>query len=106
MNQFQKNITIGGILCTLIIVVGLVISLLPSSNRFRERKLEPFHPIDLKLPPASQMQPIHIQSQFTHEIDSYVIHIDDDTWIPLYTKEYREKKKKEMMKKQSGDASK
>lgn len=33
-----------------------------------------------------------------HPIDSFVIHIDDDTWIHQYSEEYREKKKREMHK--------
>lgn len=38
-----------------------------------------------------------------HPIDSFMIHIDDDTWIPLFTEQYREKRKQEMLKKALGD---
>ena len=32
----------------------------------------------------------------THPVDSFVIHIDDDIWIHLYSEEYRDKKKIEI----------
>jgi mannose/fructose/N-acetylgalactosamine-specific phosphotransferase system component IID len=106
VDKVQRNFIIGCIMCSLIILAGVVISLLPTINKLSESEKDAANrDTEFHTTQPSQPQSLFKQSIHSQAIDSFVIHIDDDTWIPVFTKEYRDQKKKEMMKKHSGDVS-